>query len=235
MKLFIQYLFVFFFTQNSYPQKSGDLEIDPIYFLLGTFSDYIGRNQFSAQKDVIERYFPQEKSLVNYLNSILKQNDIEFKIDSIKNGKDTYIKQLKDLKLNTNLNSFYNFDSYDLTHPKRDTIFKGKLKQDIFFNDIQKYSFIAGVYSRYGEEQKGNLYAIRMHNSTSKISVILKVLEDLGASEINYEVIKNIPTNNLIYFKPTNELKKYLDEFTPIKDGIRLNLKKRFLKKSQKQ
>ena len=234
MRLFIHCLFVFFIVQNLYSQKS-DLKMDPNYFLLGTFSDYIGRSQFSAQKDAIERYFPQEKALVNYLNSMLKENNIEFKIDSIRNGKENYITQLKDLKLNVKLNSFYNFDSFDLTYPKRDTIFKGKLKKDIFFNDTQKYSFIAGVYSRYGEEQKGNLYGIRMHNSVNKISVILKVLEDLDASEINYEIIKNIPTNHLVYFKPNDELKKYLDEVASIKDEIRLNLKRRFQKDSKKQ
>ena len=65
MKLFIHCLFVIFIVQNSYSQKS-DLKIDANYFLLGTFSDYIGRSQFSTQKDAIERYFPQEKALVNY-------------------------------------------------------------------------------------------------------------------------------------------------------------------------
>ncbi|MBA4319826.1 MAG: hypothetical protein C0412_15620, partial [Flavobacterium sp.] len=60
-------------------------------------------------------------------------------------------------------------------------------------------------------------YCIRMFNSTSKYDHCVAILKQLKCSNIEKKIINNIPTNQLVYFKPSRELKKYLDEYKFIK------------------
>ena len=53
-------LLTFLVSAISFAQKKS--EIDSKYFLLGTLSDYFGRNQFSKKKDVIESYAAHERN-----------------------------------------------------------------------------------------------------------------------------------------------------------------------------
>jgi hypothetical protein len=107
-------------------------------------------------------------------------------------------------------------DDFNKSTESKDTVYMGTMKENLFENNLQKISFITGVYSRYGEPNKTS-YCIRMFNSASKYDYCVAILKQLKCSNIEKKIINNIPTNQLVYFKPSRELKKYLDEYKFIK------------------
>ena len=48
------------------------VSIDPVYFVLGTLSDYMGRFYAVKREKQVDRYYPFEKPLVNYLSLYIK-------------------------------------------------------------------------------------------------------------------------------------------------------------------
>ena len=45
---------------------------EPIYFILGTLSDYMGRFQYVEREKQVDRYYPYEKPLAYYLTDYIK-------------------------------------------------------------------------------------------------------------------------------------------------------------------
>ena len=86
------------------------------------------------------------------------------------------------------------------------------MKVNLFKTNLQKISFIIGVYSRYGEPNETR-YCIRLFNSYSKYDYCVAILKQLKCENIEKKIINNIPTNQLVYFDPSRELKKYLDAY----------------------
>ncbi|MBI9063701.1 MAG: hypothetical protein JEZ14_17100 [Marinilabiliaceae bacterium] len=56
-------------------------EIVPIYFILGTLSDYMGRFQYIERHTQVDRYYPHEKPLVTYLTKFI-QAELNIKVDT---------------------------------------------------------------------------------------------------------------------------------------------------------
>jgi hypothetical protein len=219
-------------TIFSFNQKQ-DLKLDNESFLLGTLSDYMGRIVMTNEKDKIDNYGYSEKSLVTKINSLLIEKYDDLSIRNIETGTPGYVgTKLYSKKLAEKINSNYTFEKFNLSQ-NNDTIFYEKLKTNIFETELQKISFIIGAYSRFGEQKNGK-YCIRLFNSTSKFNECEKILRDLNCENIETEFIKNIPLNQLVYFKPSKKLKKYFDNYIYLRNQIKIDQDKMFKELSEK-
>lgn len=210
-----------------------DLKLDSESFLLGTISDYMGRIVITNEKDKIDNYGYSEKCLVNKIDSLLIDKYDDLVIENIE-SKITYNISTKmySKKLAEKINSNYTFDKFNLSN-NNDTIFYGILKPKILETELQKISFIIGVYSRFGEQKNGK-YCIRLFNSTSKFNKCEKILKELNCENIETELIKNIPLNQLVYFKPSKKLNIYFENYIYLRKQIQIDQDKMFKELSEK-
>jgi len=211
---------LFSFTQ----EKS---EIDPKYFLLGTLSDYIGRNQSSEEQEIIESFTAHEKPLVDKLSILFKEDTLQ--IEKINSNNYRNIKyNLISKSINSSINSFYNFDFYSLTYPKKDTLFKGKLKDSILKNNSDKVSFLLGCMARFCVNQKIKLkekeFCLQFANSSSKFNLAQKAILELGFTINKVETLQNIPRINRIYFSVDKSNYELFKEYNLIGIEIQNNL-----------
>ncbi len=186
--------------------KTQTVSINPIYFVLGTLSDYNGRFYYVKREKQVDRYYPFEKPIVNYLTLYIK-TELDINVDTIfekSNHSEMYSE-----KLSKKMNSFYG---------EKDELLNGK-----FETNEQIYSFLAGVYYRYGDKLDVSIYKIQLANSP-KHQNCHEFLKQIGCKNILYERLKNIPAQFIYYFEPTDELKKYFDSI----DSERILLEKSF-------
>ncbi len=113
------------------------------------------------------------------------------------------------------MNSFYG---------EKDELLNNKIK-----TKNQIYSFLAGVYYRYGEKIDSSIYKIHFANSP-KHQNCYEFLKQIGCENIFYKYLRNIPAQFILYFEATSELKKYLDSI----EQERLILKRSFYKQVKK-
>ncbi|TWI03261.1 hypothetical protein IQ05_00193 [Flavobacterium tiangeerense] len=186
--------------------KTQIVSIDPVYFVLGTLSDYMGRFYAVKREKQVDRYYPFEKPLVNYLSLYIK-TELNITIETIfqkSNHCEMYSEEIS-----KKMNSFYG---------EKDELLNNK-----FETNEQIYSFLAGVYYRYGEKLDSSIYKIQLTNST-KHQNCNEFLKQVGCKNILYEYLQNIPAQFIYYFEPTADLKKYFDSIEP----ERVILKKSF-------
>lgn len=176
---------------------------DPEYFILGTLSDYMGRFRYVDRKVQVDRYDPYEKPLVNYLTGYIKK-ELNIKVDTVFEKND-FSKMFSE-QLSKKLNSFYG---------QKDELVKTK-----FETDHQVNSFLAGVYYRYGEKLDSSIYKIQLANSP-KHQNCYELLKRAGCENILYQYLRNLPAQFILYFEPTDDLKKYLDLIEPEKVSLK--------------
>jgi len=218
--------------------QSSVIEIDYEYFLLGTLNDYMGRETFKKIDNRVDEYYQNSKPLVFLLDSVFRDKFPDLIVSTNeKNGR----LELQSWSLAQKMNEYYsyipsgrgayigeadvttlNLDSLtktpDFYSTYFDTIYTGRIRNDIFSNDIQRLSFITGAYMRFGGE-RDSLYFIRIANSISKVRIAAEQLKELKCSNIEYVVNKgHIPTYHTAYFTPTPELKNYLVTVNQILD-----------------
>ena len=181
------------------------VSIDPVYFVLGTLSDYMGRFSYVKREKQVDRYYPFEKPMVNYLTLYIK-TELNITVDTIFE-KSNHCEMYSD-ELSKKLNSFYGE--------------KDELLSNRFETKNQFYSFLAGAYYRYGEKLDSSIYKIQLTNSPN-YNICYELLKKSGCENVLYEYLKNIPAQFIYYFEPTDELKKYFDS---------IEFEKEILKKS---
>lgn len=211
--------------------QSSDNKIDYDYFLLGTLNDYMGREKYKEIVDRVDDYSQNNETLAFYLDSVFKDTYPDLIVT--RNEKSNRI-ELHSASLAQKMNNFYffqpsgrgsysgeedwktlNFDSLtktpDFYTTHFDTIYTGRIAEDIFKNDSERFSFIAGAYTRFGGN-KDSPYSINVANSLSKVRVVDKLLKELKCTNVEYVVRKGyIPVGHTVYFTPTNELKQYFE------------------------
>ncbi|PRZ26464.1 hypothetical protein [Flavobacterium granuli] len=215
-------------------EPNPELILDKDYFLLGTLSDYLGREKTYKNDDFVDNYYKGGTSLMSYIMKIYSDESPEFVVEKNQYPYNSVQDILRSKKISKKMNSFYDFkheggfkyfldpkdkewrkkqdDYYKSTEPK-DTVYVGTMKANLFKTNVQKISFIIGAYSRYGE-QKETRYCISLYNSVSKYEYCIAILKQLKCTNIEKKITdNNIPTNKLVYFKPSRELKKYLDAY----------------------
>lgn len=181
-------------TDNAIAAKTNEtVLIDPVYFVLGTLSDYMGRFSYVKREKQVDRYYPFEKPLVNYLTLYIK-TELNITVDTIFE-KSNHGEMYSD-ELSKKINSFYG---------EKDELLIAK-----FETKNQIYSFLAGAYYRYGEKLDSSIYKIQVSNSPNHI-IYNELLKKIGCENVLYEYLKNIPAQFIYYFEPTDELKKYFD------------------------
>lgn len=173
--------------------NSSDTFLDPTFFVLGTLSDYMGRFQYVDREKQVDRYYPFEKPLVKYLTGYI-HNELNMEVATISEKSDL-CKMFSD-ELSKVLNSFYG---------EKDELLNSK-----FETKNQVYSFLTGVYCRYGDKLDSSIYKILLANSP-KHQNCYKFLKQVGCENIFYQYSRHIPAQFIIYFEPTEELKRYLD------------------------
>jgi len=169
-----------------------EVNLDPTYFILGTLSDYMGRFSAVTSDHQVDRYYPYEEILVNYLTTYIASNlniDVDTIFENSGHGK------MFSSVLAKTLNSFYNED--------------GQLMNDKFITKPQIYSFLTGVYYRNGIKLDSTIYKIQLVNSP-KHRNCYKLLKDINCTNIFYKYLQNIPAQFTLYFEPTEKLRQYL-------------------------
>lgn len=169
------------------------VSIDPVYFVLGTLSDYMGHFYYVNKENQIDKYYPFEKLMVDYLTLYIK-TELNITVDTIFQ-KSNHSEMFSD-ELSKKLNSFYGE--------------KNELLSNKFETKNQFYSFLAGAYYRYGEKLDSSIYKIQLTNSPNH-HICYELLKKSGCENVLYEYLNNIPAQFIYYFEPTDELKKYFD------------------------
>lgn len=199
--------------------QKKDLILDNESFLLGTLHDYMGRRVSQNDEDKIDDYVFFEKSLVLKIDSLFKANYDDLLIKKTEPAQIFgYGYRINSKKLAAKINSNYTYKEYSWSQ-KKDTTFYGKLKENIFENELKKISFIIGAYSHFGE-QKDKRYSLRFVNSLSKFAECEKILKELGCKKIEIKIIKAIPTTQLIFFKPSKKLELYFEKYNYLRKEI---------------
>lgn len=221
------FILLFVFCNGQSPENKMDYD----YFLLGTLNDYMGREKYQEIVDRVDDYSRHDETLAFYLDSVLKARYPDLIVTT--NEKSNRL-ELHSASLAQKMNGFYffqpsgrgaysgeedfkslNLDSLtktpDFYTTYFDTIYTGRIAADIFKNDAERYSFIAGAYTRFGGK-KDSLYCINVANSLSKARVVNALLKELKCANVEYVVKKDfIPVGHTVYFTPTDELKKYIE------------------------
>jgi hypothetical protein len=88
---FITFLLIF---QSNYSQIENEVKktnttdsikkvsLDPLYFVLGTLSDYMGRFEYVEREKQIDRYYPYEMPVVDFLTKYIK-TELNIDVDTI--------------------------------------------------------------------------------------------------------------------------------------------------------
>jgi hypothetical protein len=162
-------------------------ELNTIYFVLGTLSDYMGRPTYVDKEHQVDYYYHYEKSLVKYLDSLVLA---ELKIDiseTFINGRyETFSEEMSE-----RINSYY----------KDGLIIDSLIKST---NEI--CSFLAGRYLRYGDQLNDSVFKIQVPNSPNHV-LIDTLLRRMECTHIYFTHLKSIPAQFIYYFVATAELK----------------------------
>ena len=214
--------------------QSSETKIDYDYFLLGTLNDYMGRENHKAIANRVDVYDTNSKSLVSLIDSVYRDENPDMILVTNKMN----LQELRSESLSQKMNDFFifkpssrgvycgeeefetllklNLDSLtqtpDFYTSHFDTVYVGRIKDDIFKKDSERYSFLTGAFLKYGGKNDSS-YFISMPNSVSKIKVATELLKELNCTDVEYVIYKDfIPVGHKVYFKPTDELKKYFEE-----------------------
>lgn len=229
-------------------EKKENFSMDNDFFLIGTLSDYMGREKYEDVLERVDKYYQSEEQLCLSIDSMFKKNYPDLKLSSVvhKISKEKQY-ELHSKKLAERIESFYSFkpsgrgttktiidfdskkiDSLirtkDFIKKYYDTIYEGNLKLKAFETEKQKLSFITGAYIRYGS-QIDSLHQIRVFNSTSKVKVLEKLLKDIGCKSVVYDIKFAIPTGHTVSFIPTNQLNEYFERYINLKGKIKATKK----------
>lgn len=226
-------ILTFIFSVFTFAQQKN--EIDSKCFLLGTLSDYMGRNQFSDKKEIIESFAAHEKPLVDKIATIFKKDSLLIeKIDSENYKQVRY--NLVSKSINSSINSFYDFKITSLTYPKKDSLFKGKIRDTILKNNSEKASFLLGCLARFSTNLvtlKEKEFCLQYSNSFSKFALSQKAISELGFIVNKIETLKNIPRINRIYFSVDESNYELFKEYNLIGIEIQNNLLNHFSRRKK--
>lgn len=172
------------------------IEFNPLCFILGTLSDYLGRSNNVNKPDQIDRYYQYEKPLMGFLDSLIFE-DFNVKVSS-NDRNETFSKYIAD-----KINSFYGKDKL--------------LNPDLFRYRDQIHSFLTGRYYRYGRQVNDTLFIIQLANSPNhEICNIL--LNKSNCSNIYFQYLKNIPAQFIYFFTPSKELRSQFESISKQKE-----------------
>ncbi|MCL2097718.1 MAG: hypothetical protein FWH23_03040 [Bacteroidales bacterium] len=171
-----------------------ETKINPDYFLLGTFSDYMGRFAYVNRETQVDRYYPYEEFLAKYVADFIEKN-YDIVVDT--QFEKSRHSEIFSRAIAEKLHSYYDE--------------QGKLKEGIFDSEEKMYSFLTGVLLRYGENIFDDVFLISVYNSPKR-NEIYELLRVLECNKIIYKNFRgNIPTVTKFYFEATPRILKYFN------------------------
>lgn len=183
-------------ANDSVPNQKHQIHLNTVYFTLGTLSDYMGRFYYIDNPDQVDRYYPYEKSLRDFLDSLIL-DELNIKI-TVNERDETFSKDLSIL-----LNSFYGSDKL--------------LIDSLFKNNDQIFSFLTGKYYRYGRVINDSLFLIQMANSPNH-KICDALLKKADCKNVHFKYLKNIPAQFIYFFVPPPKLKDYFNSISDQKE-----------------
>lgn len=198
---------------NTFAQK---VKVNDTFFILGTFEDYMGKNHDPRTKEQVDYYYSYEKPLAYYVDSLLKKNYPKMSLE-IRVSKNRF--EIYSAYIETEFEQYYNYKpSGSYTAPGNEPILHGVLKPDIFKTEQQRLSFLAGAYVRFGRDND-TAYCMWVANSMSKAQMCNQLLKELNCKP-SYQIVHNIPTGHVLYFHPDEKVKRYLDNYDPLRKEV---------------
>lgn len=191
-----------------FTKSQNDLNLDMQYFILGSLQEMYGHRSTDGMNHKVDSYYPDSFQLLNFIDSILKANHYHTAITYKSNVKNLYCDSMA-----KKINSFYTpqpiIPATDSTPELRGK--EIKLKNIKFDNDIQKYSFILGIYLRFGEI-KNNRSTILLDLS-NKSQICLHIFQEAESNKVDYEIIESMTPVIYIYFQPDKKLQDYINKY----------------------
>ncbi len=190
------------------------------YLILGLLHDYNGRSFYNSIKNQLDHFYPFEKPLVEFIDSLLTEENR--KPNVLIKQEHFYIISKPLAKF---VNSFYTFktdSTYTMTDTSKDKdelVYLGRLNPLSVSDSIYLRYFIVGNYIRFGKIIDDS-YSLQFVNSVSKSTYFLKLITQLGCTEITTKFIDAIPSSTIIQFKPTIELRNYLEKYEYLRKRI---------------
>ncbi|MCC8145428.1 MAG: hypothetical protein LIO93_03095, partial [Bacteroidales bacterium] len=164
----------------------------PEYFILGSLGNHLRRmGGSSLKKGEIDFFQPEEEARVEFLKKYVRENlDIDLIVtkDEKKGYFTTYSIGLSEI-----INSFFKKGS--------------SLKYDLFHNEEEIYSYLLGVYYRYGTKTSDETYELRQtYLNTDRMFSILRKSQ---CPSICYKYHDAVPGGVSFIIKPGILLEKY--------------------------
>ena len=172
------------------------VKMDATCLLLGTLWDYMGRFTYVDKNSQIDRYYPHEKPLMEYLDRMIQK---EFNI-----------------QITTTPDNLPKVSRYETFSPRLSSIINSYFNKNYLIMDSLKNlpelnsSYLAGRYYRYGRKINDSIYSIQIANSANH-AVCDSLLRRLGCNKIHFKYLNNIPAQFIYYFIPTNDLRRYFN------------------------
>lgn len=199
---------------------------DKLFFLLGSVDDYMGYERtFNAASDSfcfqrVDIYYQEELKTALFINSLFSREYTDIYL--VNNGTSKGIK-IYSKALSSEIDKYLNYTSSSIWTLKGDTVYYGKMKNEVFKTHKQKSSYLLGVFLRYGgfKPMADGRYSLGMSNSPNKASACTQLLKDLGCKNVEYEIKKGyIPVPHMVYFEPNIAVKRLINEAELLKISI---------------
>ncbi|MDN5288691.1 MAG: hypothetical protein JWR38_4965 [Mucilaginibacter sp.] len=178
------------------------------FLILGTLNDYMGREFNPGDSTLFDRYYnPSEVIMIAKVDSLIKVTYPKKVYDGVEKTESTINSDF----LAKRFNAFYDFSPSGMRTVWGMNILRGKLKDDIFHNEQEKLSFLAGAYLRFGN-RCDSAYYLSLPNSDSKANLCNKLLKELGCRPL-YHIQRNIPSGHYVFFHPTPKVLAYMKRY----------------------
>lgn len=194
--------------------QNNAVKLNKDFFLLGTLDEYQGRYKREPKDVFVDMYYPHEGFVVRILDSLFREDYPDLDLEIEPSGH----KNLHSQKLAYKVNKYFGIEGEK--EKRIEGLATGaKLEKNIFKTDEQRYSYLAGVFLRYGLVIDGN-FKIKFANSAGKVEVCKMLFEELGYTDVKFECVNNIPVSNVFSFIPKGELKTYILYAIELRDSF---------------
>lgn len=215
-------------SKVSLAQQSDYLDFDKESFLIGTLSDFKGREQVFSQGindtyfERVDIYAQQEKRIAYLVNFLFKEEypDIQFN----NNGPLRRL-QIHSSALSKLIDSYYTYQPVENSTTQDEGMHIGSIDIERFKTPKQKLSFLAGAYLRYGsikhnDSMEEPQYIYDIANSLSKTKVCEAFLAELGCTNIQEVTNEYMPTKKEILFIPSEQILKMIETIESVSKEI---------------
>lgn len=214
-------------SQVSFSQ-SDYLDFDKESFLIGTLSDYGGREQvFTAGVDDtyferVDVYTQTDKKVAHLIYFLFKEEHPDLGLD---NNATSRRFRLHSSTLSKLIDSYYNYTASDSKTAQGEAICIGTIDSDKIETDKQKLSFLAGAYLRFGaikhnDSMEEPQYIYDIPNSLSKAEICVEFLKDLGCKNVQELTNEYLPTKKEILFTPSERIEKMIETIETVSQEI---------------